>query len=218
VGDDEDGPTYTIDFTVDVKTEKDDHDVVFQKADIKPSSVDCNRRVTISYTVKNIGGKDEDAVQVSVENEDLDFFKNVFIDELQEGDYDDDDTEYEQSYSFTVPEDMTAGTYPFTFIAEFDDGDEEERTDIDLVVNECKDDESDEEDTEIVEDSEEDTEVVIIPSPQQPPTQKPVVATPVETTTEVSFTASVWFIVLLVVAVIVLLSIALWMLSLVFRK
>jgi len=216
VGEDEDGTDYDIDFVVDVKVEKEAHDIVFQKASVSPSSVSCSRNIVVAWDIKNIGAKDEDDVQVSVRNDDLDFFKNEFIEELESGDYDDDDTEYDVSYNFRVEDDAEPGIYAFTFEIDYDDGDEEERMDVEIEVKNCGTEETEPE----TEEKEESTEVVVVPQPQPTPTQKPIpiIAQPTDKTEDVIFTDSVWFILLLVVAVVVLLSIAIWMLSLVFKK
>jgi hypothetical protein len=200
-GEDQDGTDYDIDFTITVEAEKDDHDVQFTRNEIKPSAVDCSRRVDIAYTVQNLGSSDEDDVEVIVESPDLKLFENDMISQLQEGDRDDDDTESGGSFSFTVDKDVDAGVYPVKFEVFFDDGDDSSIEYADLTVNDCV---VQEEKPEPKPQTNQTVEVV------QVPTQKPE---PVPVAAKVTFTDTPQFVILLAGAVVVLLLLGAYMIS-----
>jgi len=215
-GEDEDGNDFVTKFDIDLHVEKDDHDVIFNRASVNPAAISCERRFTVDYEVKNIGAKDEDDVQVTIRSTELDIFANKLINELQEGKFDDDDTEFSDSLSFLIDDDVKAGTYPIRFEVEFDDGDDDSLAIKDLIVSDCVEDVPEEKPEEVTQ-----PPVVVIQQPPVTPTQTPdpVVAETVDdSTTEVAFTDSVYFIGLLVAAIVVLLALAIWMISVAVKK
>ena len=226
-GEDEDGTEYETEFSIDVEIEKEDHSVVFSSINLNPSTISCARSFNLDYEVKNLGAKDEDDVQITVRNSQLDIFRNEVVSEIEEGDYDDDDTEYSSRYSFTVGEDVSAGTYPIRLEVFFDDGDESEIETVDLTVQDCvteqpdEEQEEEEEEEQQEEQEEEREDVEVIQQPTTPPTQQPgdVVAQPVTTVTdEEGFTDSVWFVVLLAAIALGLLGVAILLVAVLLKQ
>jgi len=221
IGDDEDGTNYDIDFEIEIDVEKEKHDVVFTKSLVNPSTVGCSRDFQLTYEVKNIGGKDEEDVQVVIRNTELGIFRNDVISELEEGDYDDEDTEYSRSYNFNVANDVKAGTYRIDLEVFFDDGDEQEWGEVELIVQDCGAVEPEEEEEEEPEEPEEEVEVIQGPDTAPTQTTGPVVAIPTTMVTaedKVTFTNSIWFLVLLAVVVLILLGLAILLVVLIVRK
>jgi len=218
--DDEDGTNYDFDFDMEVEVEKEKDTVVFTDTRVSPASVSCNRHITLSYDIANLGSNDQDDVQVSIRQTDLEFFENDYIGDLEEGDYGDSDTEYSNSYTYTVGDDVEPGTYTFRFEADYNDGDDSDVAIQDLIVNECVTTQPEDQDNE---QEQNEPQVIVVQQPPTTPTQQPTTPTVAEPaddeTAEVeAFTDSVWFIALLVAAIILLLALAIWMISVAFRK
>lgn len=219
IGEDQDGTDYEYEFDLDIDVEKEPHSVVFESTSIDPATISCNRNFIATYDIKNLGGRDEDYVQVTVENDELDIFNNQIFDDLESGDYDDEDTEASGSASFRIDDDVAEGIYRVKFEVFYDDNDESEVVFRDLEIRECVTTQQEEEEEE-----EEPGEVVIITQdpviPTQQPTQQPVVAENEddEKSETVPFTESNTFIALLIVAIIFLMILGAWMLSIIFRR
>jgi hypothetical protein len=216
-GDDQGGENYDIDFSINVDVEKDKHSVIFDKAELSPASVTCNRKVTVDYKVKNIGSNDEDSVEVTVKNDNLDLFNNEIAGDIPEGDFDDEDTEYSNSFSFTLDKSVASGVYPIRFEVFFDDGDDSTIVLKDLTVGDCVAEQPTPVKNVTVPVKE---PVEVITQPTQP-VQQPVQPTPKPETEviEPAFsTDSPYFIAFLALVVLVLLGLGAWMISVIARK
>jgi hypothetical protein len=218
--------SYDIDFTIEVKVEKDDHDVQFTTAKINPGIVACNRNFAISYEVKNFGAKDEDDVQIVIKNKDLDIYENELIRSLEEGKYDDEDTEFSGTYSLSVDSKLRSGTYPVRFEVFFDDNDDSWFEMVNLEVQDCVAsvapnpvvptpvDPAEKEVVEVV------TQPAIQPTQQANPTQATAqtTTTVTEPKSQSGFTDSLGFIILLVFVVLGLFGLAIWMILILVKK
>lgn len=215
---------YDIDFTIEVEIEKEDHDVAFITSTINPAIIACNRNFGISYKIKNLGARDEDDVQVVIKNDALDFYKNDFINELEEGKYSDEDTEYSGTFSVTVDEKQRSGIYPFRFEVFFDDGDDSSVETINLEIQDCI--APVEPTTTTPSTSDKENVVEVIQQPNVQPTQQPnpnqVAAQTTTTVTQPGsqggFTDSIGFIILLAFVVLGLFGLAIWMILILIKK
>lgn len=212
-GEDEDGTDYDITLSIEVEVEKKSDQMTFKKAMFTPSTVRCSRETQLSINVKNIGSSDQDNAQLTIRSSPLGISENDFFD-VEEGDYDDDDTEFEKRYSFNIPTNVRAGTYDVELKAYYEDDDEYERKTVTLTVEAC-DGTSDSSTTPskpTVQEPKEEVEVIQQPiqTPQVDPTQTtgPVFAKPVTKTekSDDSFFESSAFTVVLVLLVLALLG------------
>ncbi len=227
-GYDNDGIRYSKDFDVDLEVKKDQHDVEFTSATLNPSTISCDREFQAYYKVKNLGYKDEDDVQVVIRNSALSIFSNDIITDLQEGPYDDEDTEYSKTRSFTVDDSVKAGTYTIQLEAVYDNGDEHAYQELPLIVQDCAPATTTPTQTEQTssgtQQEEQKEEVEVVQQPVVTPTQTTGQATakPVTTATaqqeETSFTESVWFVALLAVVIVILLGILAMLIVFLFKK
>ncbi len=213
---DEDGSDYEFEFDIDVEVKKEKHDLVFTSVQASPGVVSCNRDFSVSYKIKNIGSSDEDDARIEMRSGTLDIYYNEILPEIEEGDYDDDDTEYSRTVSFTADDSVKAGTYEIRLDLWYDSDDENEIWFVELIVQNCNSPVPEDEPKD--EPEEEEPPVVVIEQPPIQPTQQPtpVVSQPVEET--VAFEDSVWFIALLVVAILLLLALAIWLIAMAFKK
>ncbi|MBN2458435.1 hypothetical protein JXB31_04875, partial [Candidatus Woesearchaeota archaeon] len=161
---DEDGTDYEIELTIDVEVEKESHKLWIKRSEATPQMISCNRNVDIITEVKNVGSKDEDGVELVLENSDLGISISEFFD-LEAGEYDDDDTERKKIYSFKIADSVKAGSYNIEMKAYYEDEDEWERAMIPLIVQSCAEndngDTDDNEDNGDDDDDEEDVQVIV---------------------------------------------------------
>ncbi len=226
-GEDEDGTDYEVDFDIDVKVEKERHKVTFVRYDLFPSTVSCDRDVTLTMKVKNIGQRDEDDVKIVTRNNLIKLADTKIISELQEGDYDDDDTEYTYELKFTVADNIKAGSYTIRSVVYYNDEDDSEVKEAKLIVTDCKPattgTSSGSSSQEASSGSKEDKEeVVVVTQPTITTGQQPTQATakPITTITKEteSFYDSEWFIVTAIVLIVALSAAATWMLIILLKK
>lgn len=136
-GDDDDGTNYNLDFTVDVRVEKADNSVIFTKTQVTPATVSCDRNASLDLTVQNVGGSDEDDVDIVLSNSQLGIVKTIFVGDLQEGDGNDRDTLYRAKYDFIVPKNAAPGTYDIQAEVFFNDGDDSNLAFPQIIVQSC---------------------------------------------------------------------------------
>ncbi len=219
-GDDQGGTNYDIDFDVDVETQKDNHDVEFTRADLNPSTVSCSRNFDLSYEIQNLGARDEDDVQVTIRNDALDLFKNELITDLQEGSYDDEDTLWSTTTSFSIGKDIQAGTYPIRMEVFFNNGHDSNVNIVNLIVTDCVTTPPPTQQQQQQTQPQKPVEIEVVQQPTQP--QQVNIAQPTTTTVSYNafeqFTNSIWFVVLLAFVVLVLLGLVVWMVVSLVRK
>ncbi|MGM5483093.1 MAG: hypothetical protein ACQESF_06515, partial [Nanobdellota archaeon] len=213
-GEDEDGTDYEIILDIEVDVEKEDDDIIFKRAQLQPTTVSCYRDVTLRVEVKNIGADDQDGVELAVENGALGISDSQFFD-LEEGDYDDDDTEYEKTYNFDIDDSINEGTYDIEIKAYYEDSGKYELKRLPLTVRDCDRDStsssgSDDDSTSTENGDEEESQEVEVIENKQPPTQQKedvTKAQPIdESSTKESFYDSTTFLVLLGLTFVILLG------------
>lgn len=212
-GEDEDGTDYDLSVTIEIDVEKQKDQLTFKKAMFSPATVRCSRDTQLSVNVKNIGSNDQDNAQLTIRSSPLGISENDFFD-VEEGDYDDDDTEFEKRYSFNIPSNVKSGTYDVELKAYYEDDDEYERKTVTLTVESCEDTTTSTPSTQQPTTQEPKEEVEVIQQPIQTPqvdptqTEGPVFAKPVTKTekSEESFFESSAFTVVLVILVLALLG------------
>jgi hypothetical protein len=220
---DEDGTDYEIEFTIEVDVEKEKHKLWIKQAELTPTVISCNRNIDILTEAKNIGSKDEDDCELVIRSSDLDISSSEFFD-LEEGAYDDDDTERRKNYEFKIGDDVKAGTYEIEIKLYYEDDEEYERTTVTLTVQKCSSTATPPDDEDEEEEESEDVDVYEDLNLQTGATQTggPVVAQPVTSTTQItegeSFTDSTAFLVILIVAILALLGVGGFMVYVLVKK
>tara|TARA_Y100000310_G_scaffold344515_1_gene457690 strand:- start:8489 stop:9565 length:1077 start_codon:yes stop_codon:yes gene_type:complete len=117
-------------FTIEIDKEK--HKLTINRANFDRESIACGRSTQFLVEIFNIGGEDEDDVELEIKNEELDIrFTEIF--DVEEG-AEDDDTEYSNTYTVRVPEDAKPQVYPFIVSVLYRDGREKESVTKDLLV------------------------------------------------------------------------------------
>ena len=112
---------------------KDRHELLFYKHDINPTTIVCNRALTVNYDIRNIGERDEE-INLSIVNK-L-FGINVLESFELEEEYD-DDNKWEKTHVFNIPSGIAPGTYGLTINLYYDGGDLHQYNSTNIVVEKC---------------------------------------------------------------------------------
>ena len=135
-GDDENGTTHEVQYELELEVEKKNNEVKFLRNSLTPSEIKCGRTVQLSTAVINTGSNDEEGTTIEISNTDLGIsFKETF--DLSDDAFD-DDSKFRKAFSFTVPQDITAGIYPIKSTVSFNEGTDTETQTAEMVVNTCE--------------------------------------------------------------------------------
>ncbi len=199
-GDDANGITREIEWTVYFELEKKSHDVIVYKAYLTPETVKCGKSSTLKVELMNIGEKTENDARLTIVNEDLDVNVDERDIELSKNPDDKDNTYTHEMLIGT--EDIGAETYPITIKAYYDEDITDDIETIDLIVEDCPSDEPEEDETTVVVQQPDDTEDgVTLPTTG---------GEEIPTTTEISFMESGKGIALLIAGNIVVLAVVIF--------
>ena len=190
-GDDDNNAEHTDSMTIKLEVEREKDDVRIDDADLGSSSLQCIRDTTLSVKIKNYGSDDQNDVSLQIDSEKLGIDED-FKFELDEGGDSDDDER--RTISFTVDDDLKAGTYYVEVRVYIDGSDLQDQETVTLKVEDCPIEEEEEE-------VEEEAEVIVQTSTSGNGQSGQGVTSGVSGTVvesvETSFADGPWFIVLL---------------------
>lgn len=136
-GDDENNTDQKVSMKLKLEVEKESHLLKITRNTLSPAEVSCNRKnVQLSATVINIGNEDEEDVNVHVLNSDLGIDLSEEAGELT-AEPNEDESRFSNVFSFNVPNDAGAGSYPITLRALYDDDRKKAEESATLTVNDC---------------------------------------------------------------------------------
>ena len=136
-GEDENGTDHEADMDLDLEVEKESHLLKITRAALSPAEVSCNRKnVQASTSVVNIGNEDEEDVSVQVLNPDLGIELKQAVEELT-AEPNEDESKFSDVFTFSVPNDADAGSYPVIFRALYDDSRKKAEQSVTLTVSNC---------------------------------------------------------------------------------
>jgi hypothetical protein len=121
----------SADFTIEI--DKENHLLSIERLSLENEQVKCGRSTDLSFLVFNIGGEDEEDVEIRIVNDELEFSVSEILD-LDEGG-EDDDTEFGSNYRVNVPKNTPSGTYSIVATVDYRNGRESERETVDLIVD-----------------------------------------------------------------------------------
>jgi len=133
-GDDENGTTHEIEFNLELEIEKENHEIRIIRSAIRPSTIKCQRTISINTEIINTGTDDEDDVTLEVISSQLGISSLTLEIELDEGT---DDNRFSKLVTSFVSRDILPGTYPIT-INTYYDGKLSETDTVNLDVEECE--------------------------------------------------------------------------------
>lgn len=136
-GEDENGTDHERDMTLKLEVEKESHLLKITRSSLSPAEVSCNRRnLQVGATVINIGNEDEEDVEVQVLNQDLGIDLSQNVGELT-AEPNEDESRFSHVFSFNVPNDAEAGSYPITVRALYDESRKKTEETATLTVSDC---------------------------------------------------------------------------------
>lgn len=136
-GEDENGTTHEADIRLRLDVNKESHQLKITRMALSPAEISCKRNnVQLAATVINIGNDDEQDVLIQVLNSDLGIDLKETVVELT-AEPNEEESKFSKTFSFNVPADAEAGSYPITFSAIYDDGRKKAEETATLTVNDC---------------------------------------------------------------------------------
>ena len=160
-GDDENGTTHIVDWTIDLEVKKDKHEVIFTKKSLSANDLECGQSTELNMAVMDIGQEDEDDVVLETSNSQIQLSKKETF-SLSE-DIDADDNDFSVNYIINLAEDVKLGIYPINLKLSYDKGSKSKTETVNLVVASCTKEE------EVIPPQETKTEEQKAPETQQPP-------------------------------------------------
>jgi len=133
-GEDENGTTHEIRWELELEVEKESHEIRIIRAALAPSTISCQRRISINTEIINTGSDDEDDVTLEITSPELGISSVVNDIELDEGT---DDNRYTRLITKSISPDVLPGTYPIE-VSVFYDGTASETRTVSLEVKECE--------------------------------------------------------------------------------
>lgn len=136
-GEDENGTDHERDMRLKLEVEKESHLLKITRNTLTPAEVSCNRRnLQVATTVINIGNEDEEDVSVQVLNQDLGIDLSQNVDELT-AEPNEDESRFSHVFSFNVPNDAEAGSYPIIVRALYDESRKKAEETATLTISDC---------------------------------------------------------------------------------
>jgi len=133
-GIDEDGIIHELTFNTNIEVKKEKHELRLLNSRLTPSTISCDRQISIDTEIINTGSEDEDDVRLEIisSNLEINSVANGIV--LDEGT---DDNRYDRTFRYTLADDLLPGIYPITILAYYDDKLSTTKT-VDLTVQDCK--------------------------------------------------------------------------------
>jgi len=136
-GEDKNGTNHESEMKLKLEVNKKSHMLKITRKTLSPAEVSCNRKnVQLAVTAINIGTEDEKDVAVEVSNPDLGISAKDRITELI-AEPNEPESRFSKTYSFAVPGDAEAGSYPIAIMASYDDDRKRAEDTAQLTVSEC---------------------------------------------------------------------------------
>ncbi len=166
------GQKYVLEREIDLDTLREKDDIRIQQAQLTPNTVSsCSPSYSLNVELENFGSKKQNFAILQLKSDALKInqeVKNIEIEEFEES-----DSTYEDSFTFSLPKDTKTGTYAIDVLAYVRTNDLSDQQRIELTVESCgqlgEDDAADEEDE--------------TPAPSTPPRNQTVQPAPPTTVT-----------------------------------
>lgn len=135
-GDDENGSNQDASATIELNVDKNNDELLLETASVSPSTVKCQKSISVKGKILNIGSNDQDEVVYEVKGDDLGINVRQANIEMSE-DIDDDDNEFERTDTIILPKNLEIGQYPIIFTAYYDTNNQADTKTLFLNVEEC---------------------------------------------------------------------------------
>ncbi|MFC1686752.1 hypothetical protein ACFL0E_00135 [Nanoarchaeota archaeon] len=135
-GQDENGATYTVEWTITLEVDRVKDDVRLETAKLTSETLSCGDSTYLKIKLTNFGSNDQEEVALSVFNNDLGIKYNYLDIELDENP-DDDDNSYSKSILIDLDENVKPGNYDLTVRVFIDDDEQVDGELVKLTVTAC---------------------------------------------------------------------------------
>lgn len=132
-GEADDGTSHRTVETRTVQVEREDHQVIIQRASLSSSTLQCSSQTTLQVNVENIGESDEDDVEIKVRSAALGL--ELSKDEIELEEFSSSDNDYRATFTINAGN-AAVGSYPLT-VELYRDGDLEDTEEVILQVAAC---------------------------------------------------------------------------------
>ncbi len=135
-GRDENGATHGGSYSFDIDVKRESHELTVQSATAMPSTVSCDRTVTVNLNVKNTGAHNENKMRVNLLSNDFllnQDFAGISLDT---------DSIWRKTYSFQVPSTVKPGQYNILVSTYYDSSSDSGTAIIPVTVAACGNDNS----------------------------------------------------------------------------
>ncbi|MBW2974031.1 hypothetical protein KY346_06615 [Candidatus Woesearchaeota archaeon] len=129
-GEDEHGTDYLIEWTVNVKVDREKHDTRIEGLEFVPEDLECRKETRLLFNLLNYGSADEEGLKIDVQNKELEIDIQDFVD-LDEA------SETEFRYRIIFDENKPAGEYKIPVNIYYDDGLLADSQEAVLKIGEC---------------------------------------------------------------------------------
>jgi len=195
---------HRVEWTLTLKVEKEKHDMKLKRAEFDQTTLSCDRETRFNVRLVNFGRSDEDEIILTIENSALGInIKQEDID-IDEGD------DWSRSFTITVPDDVSPGTYKVVTKMYYDKSDYYDKEfelnaygSTNLIIKKCvvTTPVEEEEEEEVPEDE---GEIIIVEPTEGEEGEGKEAPTGGEVTREISFMDTSLYLVLLVATVVIL--------------
>ena len=136
-GEDENGTNQEVEMRLRLDVNKESHLLKITKNTLSPAEITCNRKnIQLSTNIINIGNDDEKDVTVQVLSPDLGVDLKEDAGELT-AEPNEDESRFSKIFTFNVPNDAEAGSYPILLRALYDEDRKKAEGTATLTVNDC---------------------------------------------------------------------------------
>lgn len=202
-GEDKNGTNHNAEMRLRLDVDKETHKLIITRKSLSPDAVSCNRKnVQLATTAINIGNEDEDDVTFEVLGPGLNLDLKDDVGRL-DADPNEDSSRFSKIYSFSVPNDVEAGSYPITLRTLYDQDRKKAEETVTLNVNDCATAKKEQPKEEKKKTTEDQNVEVVTPSTEKTTTVVQPPLPPNTTVTEESFFKSNAFVVGVIIAEII---------------
>jgi hypothetical protein len=195
-GEDDNDVNHEIEWELELEVQKESHFIYLKSYEISPSTISCDRTASLDIELMNLGSRDEDEVILEIKNSAL----GVDISEEEiEIEEDIDDNSYDSTYNINVDSSVPAGDYTLVLKTYYQDGKLTDAQTLELTVEDCAG-TSSQTTTQTTTPTQTTIPTTTTTQPIQGQTiiNPPVITQPEQSSVEVSFMNSPWYMVLLV--------------------
>jgi hypothetical protein len=195
-GEDDNDVDHEVEWELELEVQKESHFIYLRDYDVSPSTVGCDRTASLNVELMNLGSRDEDEVVVEIKSSSLGIDISEEDIEIEE---DIDDNTYENTYTLEVDSSVPAGLYTLVLKAYSQPGKLTDAQSLEFNVEDCAGGQTSQTQTTIPTQ----TTVPTYPTTTQPTQGQtiinpPIITQPEQSSVEVSFMDSAWYVVLLV--------------------